>query len=154
MPASTAKTESSPGSVVVIGNSNARGLSQRLNQKDVPCTGYVYPGQTSHQISQRIRTINIRSHTPSTVLIHAGDIEARDFSHSITDITRNMKALVDSIRSECTDVPVIISGLPHVPAWSLLNRRIADINSNYSRLCRSMDNVYFVSNKSAALGRA
>ena len=151
VPAPTAKTESS--SVVVIGNSNARGLSQRLNQKDVPCTGYVYPGQTAHQISKRIRSIDIRSHTPSTVLIHAGDIEARDFSRSVTDITRNMKTLVESIRSECTDVPVIISGLPHVPAWSRLNRRIADINSNYSHLCRSMDNVYFVSNKTATLAR-
>ena len=149
----TSKSDRSPANVIVIGNSNARGLSQRLNSKEVPCTGYVYPGQTSVQISKRIKKISIPAHAPSAVLVHVGDIEARDFSRSITAISEDIKNLVATVRSESSLTPIIISGLPHVPGWGRLNHRVAQINSDTSRLCLSMDNVFFISNKTATLGR-
>ena len=45
--------------IVVIGNSNARGLSQRLNKNGISCSGFVYPDQTASLITQHMKNVNL-----------------------------------------------------------------------------------------------
>lgn len=150
---SSVKSYGSPPKVVILGNSNTRGLSQRLCTHGVTGTGYVYPGQTAEQVTRRVKSINLSAHTPSAVLLHAGDIEVRNPSHSVSSISKNIRSLVETVKSESPNTAIIISGLPHVPGENVLNRRIASVNSASSHLCHNMNNVYFVSNKTAALQR-
>ena len=151
--ASAAPATNSPRKVVVIGNSNSRGLSHRLAKNGIAGTGYVYPGQTASQIAHRVKSMNIPAESPDAILVHVGDIEVRDFTGSVSTITKSIKTLVDNIRTESAETSIIISGLPHAPGQSRLNHRIAYVNSTNSQLCKSMDNVYFVSNRTASLTR-
>ena len=139
-----------PRKVVVIGNSNSRGFSQRLSKNGVAATGFVYPGQSAQQIVHRVKSMNLPSQSPDAILVHVGDIEVRDISRSVSTITTNIKRLKDVIRSESAETSIIISGLPQTPNIRL-NQRIDSVNYTNSMLCRSMNNVYYVSNKTAAL---
>ena len=150
---SAAPAMTSPRKVVVIGNSNARGLSHRLSNNGIAGTGYVYPGQTASQIVHRVKSMNIQGQSPDAILVHVGDIEVRDSSDSVSTTTKSIKTLVDSIRTESAGTSIIVSGLPHAPGQSRLNHRIAYVNSANSQLCKSMDNVYYVSNKTASRTR-
>lgn len=142
-----------PRKIIALGNSNSRGLSRRFCQGGISSTGYVYPGQTADQIARRVESIDLPAQTPSTILLHVGDVEVRDFARPVASITRSFRTMIDTVRTKSADVPIIISGLPHVPGQRHLSQRIENVNSANSRLCRSMNNVYFVSNKTAALER-
>ena len=139
--------------IVVIGNSNARGLSQRLHKNDVSCSGFVYPGQTAARITQHVKNINLRTEAPDAILLHVGDVEIRDFSLPVTSVTNGIRSLIGSVRSKCADTPIIISGLPHAPGSRSLNNRIAHVNAVTSHLCHRMKNVRFISNKTASLAQ-
>ena len=141
-----------PRKVVVIGNSNSRGFSQLLSKNGIVATGFVYPGQSAQQIVRWVKSINLPWQSPDAILVHVGDIEVRDLSLSVSTITTNIKRLMDAIRSESADTSIIISGIPQTTDIRL-NRRIDNVNYTNSSLCRSMDNVYYVSNKTAALNR-
>jgi GTP cyclohydrolase II len=147
----TASAKSCPLKVVVIGNSNSRGLSKRLSENGLSGSGYVYPGQTVQQITSRVKNLGLRTQMPDAILVHVGDIEIRDSSCSVTTITKNIRTFVNAVRSESFHTPIIISGLPNVPGHSHLNHRIASVNSASSQLCHSLENVFFVSNKTATL---
>ena len=116
-------------------------------------TGYVFPGQTAKQITQHLEKTDLSAHAPDAVLLHVGDIEARDFSSPVTTVTKNIRTLIDTVRSKSAHTTIIVSGLPHLPGQNHLNRRIADINFSISQLCQFTNNVYFVSNKTATLDR-
>jgi hypothetical protein len=62
--------------VLVIGNSNTRGIAGRLCKKGLQATGLVLSGRPSAQIKQEIRTFNPPA-PPSHVFLHTGDIDAR-----------------------------------------------------------------------------
>ena len=152
-PASNTVPDTSPRNVVVLGNSNARGMSRKLGQKGITSAEFVYPGQTADYITRRVGSIDLPAQAPDVVLLHVGDVEVRNFNRPISSIAKNIRTLVETVREHSSDVPIIISGLPEVPGHGHLNKRIAYVNNASSHLCHEMNNVRFVSNKTAALAR-
>lgn len=130
--------------VYVFGNSNVRGLAQGLCDRRVDATASIYPGQTIGQILNRILPLchfMKKKKRPDAVLVHAGDIEVRDHSISVSSIAENMRQLCSELRSIFPSTRVIISGLPHVsgPTNGQLNRRISALNDFFEELSSDGD---------------
>ena len=141
-----------PPSVLVIGNSNVRGISEGLNERGLDGTAFVYPGQTTSQI--RRRTDNIVKATkskPKAILIHSADIEIRDFTTCVSKIVNDVKALVTDLHERCEDSRIILSSLPLVPHKRHLNDRIGEYNNAISSLCRETSHLVYLCNKTAKL---
>ena len=140
--------------VLVIGNSNVRGVARGLMERDVDCTAFVYPGQVVSQIKDRIDNIQetVVNFKPDAILLHAGDIEVRDRSISILRIIEDVKGLIAHVQTKFGS-KVVVSGLPHVPQNSSLNQRIKDVNNALSRLSCDSRSVTFISNERAKLQR-
>ena len=138
--------------VYVVGNSNARGLAPGLCERRVDATASIYPGQTISQIRDKIHALgdHFEKSRPDVALIHAGDIEARDWNTSVDSIKGNMEKLCADFRSLWPSTRVIISGLPCVPGSGAgrLNSRIFALNDSFKKLCGEGD---FLCNKDAKL---
>ena len=65
---SSADTRKNPVKVMVIGSSNARGVAPLVSNNHIDATGFVYPGCTAGQITDRIQSI----HCSGVTVIHAG----------------------------------------------------------------------------------
>ena len=74
--------------VLVIGNSNANGLSQGLIDCVVDSTGSVYLGQSINRIRDNVRHSQVRS---DVILLGAGDIKIQNDSTPVESIITDMK---------------------------------------------------------------
>ena len=158
-PASSLKLSSHPPScnktksVLVIGNSNARGLSQGIRDRGLDSTAFVYPGQTVSQIQGRLDSIAATNVQPDVVVIHAGDIETRDYKTSTDDISSSLQKLIRSVRTKYASTRIILSGLPRVPGNPRVTERIDRVNLTSEHLCEELSNCVFLSNRNARLQR-
>lgn len=136
--------------VLVIGNSNARGLSQGLIERGVDSTGSVYPGQSIARIRDNARRSQVKS---DVILLHVGDIEIRDVNTPVESVVTDMKNLAMDLRKRCPSASILISGLPPVAQNRPLSKRIEDCNSALARFCSDNANFLHICNRSAKLRR-
>jgi hypothetical protein len=134
--------------VLVLGNSNARGMSRGLIERGIDATAYVYPGQSASQIRDRIDKIDCKA---NAILVHAGDIEVRSNSNNVRETVNNMKRLVSDLRTKFPSARLILSSLPPVPRKKTLNLRITDFNTALSDFCRSTTECVYLCNKNSRL---
>jgi hypothetical protein len=143
--------------VLVLGNSNARGLSKGLCDRGVDGSAFVYPGQTVDFINDRVEEIarSFSTDQPDATVVHVADIEVRNQSIPISDICSGLEKLVESIRTRFTYTRIVLSSLPYSADRydKLLNSRITKLNSAMSRLCANAQNMVYLCNKSARLER-
>ena len=139
---------------LVIGNSNARGLSKEINDRGLNSTGYVYPGQTLKQISDRIDSINVKeTDSPlGAILIHAGDLEVRTLSTAITEISEDMDTVVTQLHSKFPTARIVISSIPY-GLDTELNSRITLLKKKFEKLCSETSYVVYICNRKAKLQR-
>jgi len=150
----TPQQRSSKRRVLVLGNSNARGISQGLCERGIDATGFVYPGQTIDQLKGRIDATAkaLQDRHPDAILVHAGDIEARERT-SLSSITSAMQELTVNLQRQFPSSRIILSGLPLVPGNKPLDGRIAHLNTFFSKMCQDLPGHAFLCNKRAKLQR-
>ena len=141
-----------PAHVIIIGNSNTRGLAQEINARGLDCTGFVYPGQTAADIKNRVEKI-VTPIPPAAIVCHAGDIEVRDHHHSVESLKKDYTSLIDNIRTTFPRSKIILSGLPPVRSSrdSSLRMRIQEVNRHLTSLTTSIENCVFLSNAKSTL---
>jgi hypothetical protein len=136
--------------VLVVGNSNVRGLSQGLNDRGLDSTGYVYPGQTTVQIRNRIDKID---YNPDAVLVHTGDIEVRAQHIPLTVIIDNLKCFASDLHTKFPSARIVFSSLHPALHNKTLDKRISDFNSTLASLCSDTPEFVYLCNKNSKLQR-
>jgi len=130
----------------VLGNSNARGVAQGLNDRGLDACGFTLPGGTISHVSSRLR--HVRSPT-DYLLLMAGDIEASDGLPPETICARYEHVLKEA-RHLFPWTRIILSGLPQTGS----NRRqetIREVNSYLEAVAHDERLVEYVSNARAKL---
>jgi len=96
--------------VLVLGNSNARGVAQGLIDRGVDSCGYTLPGGTISHVTSRVRHIK-PAHQVDHILLMVGDIEAADGLPSEA-ICARYEHLIKETRRSFPWSRIILSGLP------------------------------------------
>ena len=140
--------------VLIVGNSNVRGISHELYERGIDATAFVYPGQSTSQIKERVSDVVAESSTlnPDIIMIHTGDIEVRNKSITVSSISDSMSDLTHALRQKFQNARIVISGLPFCPNENkFLNGRIAQVNENFAKLCEEDNRIVFLCNQKAKL---
>ena len=133
------KNPQSSSSLLIIGNSNTRGLSQKLNKLNVDTTSFVFPGQSSAILRnkiQRFQKCKTSPRTPSHVFLHSGDIDARS--------NRDFQDTVDLAMTAMNAYPraqILINGISTNVNSPPLQRRIIALNRRLQNLCESQSRL-------------
>lgn len=135
--------------VVVIGNSNARGISQELLDRGVDAVGFVYPGGTLQRLTTRVKeTASSASHTDAVVIM-AGDIEAKDCVPA-DNIVARYQHLIAEVKHSYPLTRVLLSGLPQ--AGDTERRQILNAVNHQLQIVAANDRLLtFVDNHNATL---
>ena len=134
--------------VLVLGNSNSRGVAQGLIDRGLDACGFTFPGGSISYVTSRIRHMRTPS-TPDSVLLMTGDIEACDGLPAET-IRARYEHLIKEARHKFPWSRLILSGLPQAGS----NRRqetIRTVNSYLEAVAREERLIEFVSNARARL---
>lgn len=135
--------------VTIIGNSNARGMSQELLERNVDAMGFVYPGGTLPRLTSRIRDTKSQDNEPDAVVLMAGDIEAMD-GVPADNISARYQHLIEETRSVYPWSRIVLSGLPQA-GNHLRQQTIKDVNHQLQILAANERLVTFISNHDAKL---
>ena len=95
--------------VIVIGNSNARGMATQLRQRGLDATGVVYPGCSMSLITSRVPHTK-PSRDPDHVVLMAGDIEAAN-GQPTEQICADLDNLVAQAKKSFPLSRILVSGL-------------------------------------------
>ena len=125
--------------VLILGNSNTRGLSAALLKQDVNASAFVFPGRTSAQIKERIP--HCKTQTPPThVVIHTGDIDVRQ--------RMGPRQTLDTIRMARKTFPantkILVNALPTGVHNHALRNHLQMMNIEMKELCESLPNTSFI----------
>ena len=134
--------------VLVLGNSNCRGIAQGLIDRGVDASGTAYPGGSISRLTSRIRHVKPPV-TPEFVLLMAGDIEAAD-GLPPEAICARYEHLLREARQNFPWSRLILSGLPQTGS----NRRqdtIRKVNNYLETVADEERLVEYVSNSKAKL---
>ena len=137
--------------VVIIGNSNARGISQELNDRDVVATGFTYPGATLNRLTQSVKmtTPKDTQNPLDAVVIMGGDIECKDGVPAANTVAR-YEHLIDEVRHTYPLTPLIIPGLPQ--AGNQHRRQtIREVNHRLEVMASDERLITFIANDNAKL---
>ena len=138
---------------VVVGNSNARGLSGELNLRGIDTTGYVYPGQTAPSIRQRVPKLSSKDQKKDVVVLHVGDIEVRDWDQPLPSVLGEIAALSDALRDAFSPSQLVLCGLPRLSQRSSLDERIAQFNAMLAEMCSASTDTWYLDNSESRLRR-
>jgi len=132
--------------VLVLGNSNARGVAQGLNDRGLDACGFALPGGTIPHVTSRLR--HVRSPT-DYLLLMVGDIEAAD-GLPAESICARYEHMLKEARHLFPWTRVMLSGLPQTGS----NHRqdtIRKVNSFLEAVAHDERLVEYVSNARANL---
>ena len=143
--------------MTVLGNSNARGLAQGLCERGLDSTAFVYPGQTASHIQARLNAVLDASPSPDAIVVHAGDIEVRDYSTSSREVATVIQALLKDLSTKLPNIRIVLSGLPTACGNKLLCEKIREVldlkNLANAIYCQEAKNCTFLCNEKARLCR-
>ena len=135
--------------VLIIGNSNVRGLSAHVNSRGINSIGYTFPGRSTRQIMERIPALQ-HSIAPDAVVCHTGDIDVRMRNRPAASVADDIMTLVRTAQQQYPKSQMLVSGLPPVRnQW--LNERIDSVNHIVYEHCAKAKNISFMSNAKSKL---
>ena len=137
-----------PSQVLVLGNSNARGVAQSLISRGLNSVGYTLPGGTIPHITSRIKHLKSEK-SPECILLMAGDIEAAD-GLPAENICARLDHLVKETRQVFPWSRVILSGLPRA-GNNFRQNSIHKVNNHLEKIASDDRLVEFVDNSRARL---
>jgi ribA/ribD-fused uncharacterized protein len=137
-----------PNNIMVIGNSNARGMAQRICALNLDATSVVYPGGRLRRITSRMRHIKTK-HDPDFVVLMAGDIETTERLSADT-ICKDMTDLVTETKRTFPLSRIIVSGVTSKGS-SIRQHKIAELNRYLEEMQADDRLVSFVDNRNARL---
>ena len=129
---------SPPKSVLVVGNSNCRGLAGRLNRKGVQATGLVLRGCPSTGIKQAITTYQSRT-TPTHVFLHTGDIDARN-GRPLRDTT----STVLELRRKFPEATILLNAPSACVGELNVHRKMLFLRDTFGRMCQNIPKMRLI----------
>ena len=136
-----------PLSVLLVGNSNTRGLAYRLRERGVESTSVLYSDASIQYISNRLGSL-LRPNDPSpqNVVLHCTDVNV----HSNEDeesVKNNVQELSQHALSIFPHARIWLSGLPYGRRLPfVLRSKIASVNSYLYELCASKERLSYLDN--------
>ena len=124
-------------SVVIIGNSNVRGLAAELNACEINATAYVYGGTPTDEIRKRIKYCvpDKSKQPPSHVVLHTGDIDVRQ---SPQKAERDVLRAIDETLQQFPQSRVLISTPSAQTRDLMLKSKIKDLNRKIKDKCEQL----------------
>lgn len=134
--------------VLVLGNSNSRGIAQGLMDRGLEASGFCYPGGTIPHITSRVRHTKSRT-DPNFILLMAGDIDAAN-GLSAENICVQYDQLIRETRRTFPFARIILSGLPQ-SGCDMRQVTIRKLNYHLEAVANDERLVEFVNNTHAKL---
>ena len=131
--------------ILVVGNSNTRGLAAQLLHRGRNAVGFVYPGMPSIKLRNRLSQINMQK-PPTHVVLHTGDIDTRQRA----PIVHTLDAIREA-RNRFPDSKILVNALPVRIANSRLQRDLHTMNHAMNNLCKGLKDTFFVNNSNLKL---
>lgn len=127
---------------VVIGTSLTRGLGSKMNKLGVSATTYTYAGTLIPHIRSRIPHILSKGAKPKQIVLQCGgnDTEKEDTQRVI----QQYDMLIDDVKKQCPNVPVIVSTIPPRGNNDVTLRGIDTINTYLQNRAKRGDGVWCV----------
>ena len=130
--------------LLVIGNSNMRGLSTELSKQGVDATAFIFPGRSSAKIEERLPHCTTQT-PPSHVVLHTGDIDVRQS----LDYQQTLKAIQTARHTFPTETKLLVNAIPTGVPSRPLQCRIHAMNEEINELCGTLPNATFIHESSA-----
>ncbi len=96
--------------VFVVGNSNARNISNHLQELGAQTSSAVFSGAPSWFIRSRLDHSKPSS-PPTHVFVHSGDIDVRDMKKDIRQVKREVHQLIDETERQFPDTRILVNTL-------------------------------------------
>ena len=122
--------------IMLIGNSNIRGLASELNCLGVNATGFVFSGCSSTIIKSKISMSKPKEKPPSFVFLHTGDIDAR------TDLP--VSPTLDAVREAIRIFPdsrIIVNSPSTKVKDQAVAQRLTNLHKHLEGISRAHNNV-------------
>ena len=142
----TSRTSVNRPKVLVLGNSNARGVAQGLIDRGLDACGYTLPGGTISHVTSRLQHVKC---TTDFLLLMAGDIEAAD-GLSADSICARYEHMLKEARHRFPWTRIILSGLPQAGS-NYRQDAICRVNSYLEKIAHEERLIEYVSNAQAKL---
>jgi ribA/ribD-fused uncharacterized protein len=136
--------------VLVLGNSNSRGVAQELIDRGLDASGFTIPGCTVSHLTTRIRHLAQPQEThPDFIVLMVGDIEAAD-GLPVDAICARYEHLLKEVRHNFPWIRIVLTGLPQ--AGNNVRQDILTKVNNYLEAVASEERlIEFVCNARAKL---
>ncbi len=134
--------------LLVIGNSNVRGLSAELNSKGATTTGYVFSGAPSAAISQNLKTCRAGSESVSHIFLHTADIDDRNFPQNAV---ASVMHTIDEALRVFNNHRLLINTLSEYVTNPQTKQIIHSINIAIEKKCRSTPELSLIDSKNLEL---
>lgn len=119
-------------SLIVIGNSNARGLSDRFRKNGIETKSVVYTGAPTAYIGSQLKSGS--KEKSDFVLLHTGDIDVRD-RKPMDQVLKETDQFLAEATNVFRDRKILVNTLPEVRDQGL-NERIVCLNQFILDRCR------------------
>lgn len=109
--------------IAIVGNSNTKIIGERLEEKRAAITNtQTFSGAPSWYIRDQMRHV-MPSSPPSHVVLHSGDIDARNFNIHIEDAVADMMSLISEAEMLYPDTRILVNTLSsYLPNYELDRR--------------------------------
>lgn len=133
--------------LLVVGNSNVRGLSAELNARGANTTGYVFSGTQSTSIRQKLKMCS-GAEDISHVFLHTGDIDARTTpQNAINDVIET----IDEAMKVFNDCRILVNTLPENITDQRVKQTVMAINKAIEEKCKYTPELSVINSKGAGL---
>ena len=124
--------------ILVIGNSNCRGLAHKLNKKGLNATGLVYRGCPSAGLQKGIEEFKFHKE-PSHVFLHTGDIDARN-GKPLADTTNT----VLQVRRKFPRATILLNAPSACVDDYVVHRKMLQLRDTLGRMCQNVSGMRLV----------
>jgi len=119
--------------IMMIGNSNIRGMSAEMNNMGTETTGYVFSGMRSDQLCDKLKYCKGTKYT-SHVFLHNGDIDARN---NPQNAVKSVIRTIDKAMALFDDSRILINTMSVNVSDQTLKDNLNAINVAITDKCRS-----------------
>ena len=136
--------------ITVIGNSNVRGVAEKLIRLGGDASSYTYSGTPTHVIKERLKYCKPRHQrdTPSHVFLHTGDIDIRGESKQV--ITSVLNTIEDTINT-FPNSRILVNTMPVLVRNPNLKSHIRKLNDAVREKCSSKPELTVIESENLPL---
>ena len=139
-------------SILVVGNSNVKGLAHRIKKHGLDAMGIPHSSARIAAITESIRSMNDHNNNPEFLVLHATDIDIHAPIKPVNAIMEDIDNLIRAAKCSFPQSKICLSSAPLYQ--DMLQRERAQVINDYVHRCCIRDaRLLFISNDKLSVWR-